>query len=286
MSKEITAQQITDRIQNQLGMTWKTSAVDVFNTGNPDTPVTGIVTSFTPTIEVLRRAVAAGKNLIITREPAFYQENRSSSGPGTGNKPVMEFLKNDPTYLFKREIIEKNNLVIWRFYENWSAREVDGQLQGLARSLGWNKYHIHDSKAGGEPYQKDNKYFALPGTTLSDMVNKIQDQLNIRGIRVIGDPNTKVRKASLSHGLFRVPELQGILKEPDVDLIVIGEPVEWEASPYFQDILAWGKKKGMIILGHEVSEEPGSGEVASWLKTFIPEVPIEWIPAGEPFWVP
>jgi hypothetical protein len=42
----------------------------------------------------------------------------------------------------------------------------------------------------------------------------------------------------------------------------------------------------MVILGQEVSDEPGSGEVASWLKTFIPEVPIEWIPAGEPFWIP
>ena len=30
---------------------------------------------------------------------------------------------------------------------------------------------------------------------------------------------------------------------------------------------------------------PGSGEVADWLKGFVTEVPIEWIPAGDPFWV-
>jgi len=42
--------------------------------------------------------------------------------------------------------------------------------------------------------------------------------------------------------------------------------------------------KALILLGNEVSEEPGSGEVAAWLKTFVSEVPVEWLPAGEPFW--
>jgi hypothetical protein len=25
---------------------------------------------------------------------------------------------------------------------------------------------------------------------------------------------------------------------------------------------------------------------ADWLKTFISEVPVQWIPAGDPFWRP
>ena len=154
VSEEIAAQQIIDRIQNQLVMTWKTSAVDVFNTGNPDTPVTGIVTSFTLTIEVLRRAATAGRNLIITREPAFCRENRSSSGPGTGNKPVMEFLKTDPIYLFKREIIEKGNLVIWRFHDHWPARRPDGIMERWHRELGWEKYLVDD----------DRRLFVMPQT--------------------------------------------------------------------------------------------------------------------------
>ena len=44
-----------------------------------------------------------------------------------------------------------------------------------------------------------------------------------------------------------------------------------------------GQKKGLIVIGLEASEEPGCGEVAAWLKSFISEVPVEWIPAGEPF---
>jgi len=42
----------------------------------------------------------------------------------------------------------------------------------------------------------------------------------------------------------------------------------------------------VIVLGQEVSEEPGAGEMAAWLKSFIKDVPVEWIPTGEPAWMP
>jgi hypothetical protein len=42
----------------------------------------------------------------------------------------------------------------------------------------------------------------------------------------------------------------------------------------------------LIVLGHVPSEEAGMKECARWLKTFVPEVPIEFVPSGEPFWTP
>jgi hypothetical protein len=102
-------------------------------------------------------------------------------------------------------------------------------------------------------------------------------------MRVIGDPQSSVSKVAVSHGLLLVAELEQILKEPGVEAVVGGEPVEWEAGPYFQDLVAAGLSKGLILIGDEASEEPGSGEVAAWLTTFINEVPVECIPAGEPF---
>jgi putative NIF3 family GTP cyclohydrolase 1 type 2 len=272
MAKEITAQQVADRIKEKSIATWKDSTADVFNSGSADTIVTGIVTSFTPSAEVLKKAVAAGKNLIITQQPAFYLETE-------------DYLKNDPAFLYKKNFIDKNKLVIWRYADNWNAREADGQLLGLAKALGWNKYHIH--KAGGEPYAKENKYFNLPETSLKEKVTEIKNRLKIPAIRVIGDPATRIKKAALSHGMFKLSELQEFLREPGVDLIVIAEAIEWESCEYFRDILTWkGKNKGMILIGREASEDPGYAEVASWLKTFITEVPVQWIAANEPFWVP
>jgi putative NIF3 family GTP cyclohydrolase 1 type 2 len=286
MPVDITAQQVVGRITENLGATWKDSITDVFQAGSPDTRVTGIATTFTPTMEVLRRAVSSGKNMVISREPAFYREPRPPSFSGSGQPASEAAFAKDQTVNYKKDFVAKNNLVLWRFYDNWNARNVDGQLAGLAKALGWEKYHQPSGKPGEEPYSRGDIFFSLPETSLIDMATAIQKRLKDQGIRIIGDRQTKVRKVAVTHGFFRVPNLQQILREPGVDAVLIGEPVEWEASPYFEDIVASGQKRGMVILGHQVSEEPGSGEVALWLKTFIPEAPVEWIPAGEPFWVP
>jgi hypothetical protein len=67
---------------------------------------------------------------------------------------------------------------------------------------------------------------------------------------------------------------------------VAGDAVEWEAAPYFLDAVESGRKAGLLLIGYAASAEPGSAEVARWMKTFLPEVPVEWLPTREPFWVP
>ena len=52
---------------------------------------------------------------------------------------------------------------------------------------------------------------------------------------------------------------------------------------YALDATALGQAKGLILLGHMMSEDCGMLEVANWLRTVRTEVPIEWMPAGEPF---
>ena len=272
MSEVITAQQVIDRIRIQLSSSWRDSAVDVIHAGNPETVVSGIATSYTPSIEVLKKAVDAGNNLIITQQPAYYQETEI-------------YLKNDQAYLYKKDFIEKNKLVLWRFYDNWNNRDVDGQVVGLAKALGWDQYHIANS--GEQSYHKKNKYFMLPESSLAETVIAIKEKLKIKGIRVCGDPKTKIKKAALSHGMFTLAELQEFLREPNVDLIVIAEAIEWESPEYFRDYLTWkGNNKALILIGREASEDPGYGEVALWLKSFITEVPVNWTPANEPFWIP
>jgi len=32
-----------------------------------------------------------------------------------------------------------------------------------------------------------------------------------------------------------------------------------------------------------MSEDWGMKEVADWLRPLVPEIPVEWLPAGEPF---
>jgi putative NIF3 family GTP cyclohydrolase 1 type 2 len=284
----ITSQELMERIQKNVGVPWQSQRSDGFSDGilfgSGDATVTGIATTFTPTLNVLRKAVDSGKNVIICREaPAYSRGERAPLFWRNGPAPLKELLDNDAVWGAKQEFISKNNLVIIRLFDNWDARKCDGQLRGLSRALGWHSYHLV-GRTDEDAYHPRNVYFQLPKTSLNDSAEGIKKKLNVHGVRVIGKPESTVNKVALTHGLLLVADAERILREPDLDVVITGDAVEWEAAPYFQDLVAAGKAKGLILLGHEASEEPGSGEMAEWLKGFVTEVSIEWIPAGEPFW--
>lgn len=262
-SSPVTAVQIIDRIQKNVGVSWQSTTVDTFKAGNPETRVRGIATSVMSTLDVLHRAAASGKNLIISHEPTFYN-----------HQDDKKELLSDPVFLNKQKFIEKNDMVIWRFHDHWHARKPDAMLTGIAQVLGWEKYQSGPSA----------RLYDLPGMTLDDVASAAQKRFKARAIRVIGDPKTLIRKAALNPGFT---SLQAVLHTmPQVDLFVVGEPREWEGVEYVQDAVSAGEAKAMIILGHAVSEDPGMRLCADWVKGFVPEVPVEWIPAGEPFWRP
>ncbi|MES1258157.1 MAG: Nif3-like dinuclear metal center hexameric protein [Acidobacteriota bacterium] len=263
-SGKVTAQQVIDRIQKQLadaGVAWKTPTRDVFKAGDPGTEVTGIATTVMSTLSILQRAAKAGRNLIITHEPTFW-----SDGDGT------QELANDAVYRFKADFIRKNNLVVWRFHDHWHAKKPDAMMAGLAQDLGWTE--AADAK----------RTYNIRPTTLGAVVKDMQERLKFRAIRVIGNPDTKISKGALSVG---ATSLQAVLRGmPEVDLYVAGEPREWEGPEYAQDAVAMGQNKAMIMIGHQNSEDPGMRLCADWLKTFVTEVPVEWIPTSDPFWRP
>ena len=279
----ITAQAVVDRIRQKLGPGWKNPSVDTFLAGSPESQVKGVVTTFAPSLEVLRKAVAGGKNMIVSRESPFWARN-TTPGVGVFRGPPQESLESNPTYRAKRDYIAANGLVVYRFFDNWNARQPDAQLQGLAKALGWEKYY---KPYGGVPWATNNGFFEIPRSTLKAAAQNIKKTLKMKSIRVGGNPDITVTKAALSHGMYWLPDLRKLLAEPGVDLLVLGEP-QWEneLSLYNFDLNAAGIRKGMVVLGQQVSEEPGCGEMAAWLKSFVSEVPIEWIPAGEPSWMP
>jgi putative NIF3 family GTP cyclohydrolase 1 type 2 len=259
----LTAQQVVDRIKQKVGVAWPSKTVDTFKAGNPDAAVRGIATSFMATLAVLQRAAAQHLNLVITHEPTFYN-HLDETGELTG----------DPIYQFKQDFTRKNDLVIWRFHDQWHARKPDAMQVGLAQLLGW------------KPDEREHPegFYTVHPTTLGEMAKDIQRRLNIRTMRVIGDPHLKVERLAASPGYT---ELDTVMKSlPEVDVFICGELREWEGVEYTQDAVAAGQHKGMIVLGHDASEDPGMTLCADWLKTFITEVPVQWIPAGEPFWSP
>ena len=75
---------------------------------------------------------------------------------------------------------------------------------------------------------------------------------------------------------------------PDADVVIGGEQQEADGAfdniEYVRDAASLGIPKCVIMLGHVVSEQPGMRDMAAWLSTFVPGVPIQFIAAEEPFW--
>jgi hypothetical protein len=67
----ITSQQLIERIQKNVGVPWQSQQSDGFSDGilfgSPEATVTGIVTTWTPTLDVLRKAVSSAKNQLAIR---------------------------------------------------------------------------------------------------------------------------------------------------------------------------------------------------------------------------
>ena len=181
----------------------------------------------------------------------------------------------DPVFLAKKEFIQKNGLVVFRFYDNWRNRKPDPFATGLAQTMGWTKY-----QAGGDPLRYD-----IPAITIEALAESLATRLKARaGIRVVGDPQSRVRRIAMLPGVS--PLAATVKALPDCDLVLAGETREWESVEYAQDTVAAGQKKGLIMLGRVLSEEPGMNVCADWLKKLMPELPVRWLPAGDPYWRP
>ena len=112
---------------------------------------------------------------------------------------------------------------------------------------------------------------------------ELKEKLRIPSLRVIGDGQMPVRRIGLSCGCPGWERHRAILRTAGVDVLVCGEQREWETCEYVRDSAAAGQPRGLIVLGHLNSEEGGMAYLAEWLRERVAEVPIHFVPAGDPF---
>lgn len=260
----ITAATIVDRIKANVGIPWLTDTVDRIVAGAPDTPVRGVATTMMATLDVLKRADAAGRNMIISHEPTFYS-----------HQDRTEAFATDATFRFKDEFVRNRGLIVFHFHDHWHRRTPDGIARGMARELGWERDVVPGTQ----------NEFALGGRTVLEIARHLQSRLGGRSsMRIVGHPDLKVNRALASWGYVSLGPGTAQIARPDVDLLIGGETREWEVVEYVQDQIAAGRQKALIVLGHVISEQAGMKLCAEWLKTFINDVPVDFVPAAEPFW--
>lgn len=261
----LTAKEVMQHIIAATGATPPGGTVDTLKAGDPDTVATGIVTTFMDTYPVLEKAVAEGKNLIITHEPTFYNHRDDQS-----------ILAGDPVQAQKLAYINEHHLVVWRFHDTWHLRHPDGILAGMMDELGW------------KPYQSTTNphLFTLPAITVGKLATELRNKTGSHSVRIVGNPNMTVTQIGFLPGAAGLEAQVKMLERDDVQVLVAGESTEWEGIEYAQDASAERRHKALILIGHEISEEDGMKYCAQWLKTILPGMPIEFIRAGDPFQTP
>jgi putative NIF3 family GTP cyclohydrolase 1 type 2 len=258
---DLTVAQFVDRIRAAVGVPWREKTVDGFKAGDPAAALTGVAVTVAARLENLKRAASAGCNLVVTQEPVFYGANDEP-----GNRAA------DPVFLAKKAYIEERKLVVWRFADHWAARQPDPRVAALAQALSWP-----------EASNTGNGVYKIPETTLSGLMGHVRSRLAIRGgLRSVGQPGMRVRSVLVSPGTTDLPTT--VARIAGADVVLAGEPREWEVVPYLLDARENGAAKALISIGRIVSEEPGMRACASWIRTLAPGLRVEALPVGDPYW--
>jgi len=258
----LTVQQVIDLILKAIPGAPFANTVDTIKAGKGNQPVTGIVTTMFATIDVIRKAVAAGANFIIAHEPTFYSHSDET-----------EWLDKDPVYTFKQQLLDKHKIVVWRFHDYWHSHHPDGVLMGVLEKFGWEKYH-----------QANNPRLIIhPGITLGDLAKLSKKSLGISMVRIIGDQKQLCKRIALIPGAAGGKTQIELLGEEKPDVLVVGEVHEWETTEYVRDAQAMGMAMSLIVLGHAESEEPGMQWLVSWLTPKVGNVKVTHIASRNPF---
>jgi putative NIF3 family GTP cyclohydrolase 1 type 2 len=259
----MTGREVVELIKKNSGVTWnERSFRDTFKAGNPDSQVKGIASTMMTTFDMLKRANEAGLNMVISHEDTYWND-RDDTKDLTAN----------PLYKAKTEYILKNDMIVWRNHDGLHAMKPDFTVLASLRAVG--------IKAGDEAVMNAPVY-TIPETTLEEFAAQVKRLTGARAFRCVGDPKSKISRILLGPG-YATPRMRA-----DVDVVIGGEQQEADGGfdnvEYVMDAASLGMAKGVIMLGHVMSEQPGMEDFANWLRGFVHEVPIRFIPNEEPFW--
>lgn len=241
--------------------------------GDWNMEITGVVTTFMATVDVIKEAIELGANFIITHEPTWFT--------GADN---TEWLIEDPVYLEKRRLIEQSKIAIWRFHDHMHMDADDGIYRGFDEELNWGKYRVMCEGELGE----FGAVYEIPEISLEELARFFQKKMEMQVVQLVGNPKMAIRRVSVlvgggSLGLGEENLPMRHMNMQNIDVAICGDITEWTLSAYVRDASQLGMNKGMLVLGHERSEEWGMKHLPEWLRSITGNLPVTFVNAKEPF---
>src|SRR5260370_14387705 len=133
MDTELTGRTAELMLRAAMGDPMTTAIYEGLCAGNSQSPVRGIAVCYAPTVDVLRRAAAERKNLILSREHPFFLHGGLNYAYTSGGLEAA--LKDDPDTQATRELIAANQQMLLRFGEDWYQFDPKNTSLNPARPL-------------------------------------------------------------------------------------------------------------------------------------------------------
>lgn len=249
---------------------------DHLMSGTMDMEVTKVATTFMATVDVINKAAEMGINFIITHEPTWF------NGPDK-----IDWVQNDSVYLAKKKLIEEKGIAIWRFHDHMHFAKEDGIYRGFDLETGWGPYRVAVPE-NAEWIDKFGACYDLPEMTLRELSAFFKEKMEMDVVQIVGNPDMKVKRVSVlvgggSLGLGDETMPMQHMEKHGVDVAICGDITEWTLSAYVRDAAMMGMNKGMLVLGHERSEEAGMKHMVEWMQDIVDGTEVVFIDAEEPF---
>lgn len=272
--------EVINKIKNYHQGVWNGKLIDDETTrdqvlyGNTSKECLGVITTCWASVDVIKKAAKMGANLIIAHEAMFWNH---------GDETDWLESSNNETFKKKKELLKKYNIVVWRDHDHIHSgiplKEnvyVDGIFYGFAKELGWENYIVPDNGSLVS--------FDLPKSVSTLDISKMMiDKLNLDGARILGDPNTMVKRIDLpSHIWGDAKPLIVKADKEKFDLFITMEQIDFTLSEYIRDSSQLGLNKSIISIGHFNVEEAGMKYMTNYLPNVIgKELCLGFIQSGD-----
>lgn len=242
--------------------------------GSTEQTCTGIVTTIWASSEVIQKAHELGANLIICHEALFWNHG--------DHQDWLEDLQIE-TFLEKKQLLDDYGITVWRHHDYaHSGRLINGQdtdaiFYGLAKILGWQDKIIGDTSLP--------LLYEIPELTAQELAEHLMDKLNLTGVRLIGNRNTRVKKVKIPMHVFGdANEDIRQIEQEGIDAILPMEMVDFSLAEYIKDASLLGKNKVAICIGHFNLEEAGMAAMVDDLREITKQaIPVHFVPAGDTY---
>ena len=266
----MTHQMVIDRLLATYAPLPSDHTCDGFKAGSAQDECTGVVTTCVLSVDVIRKAIQLGCNLILVHEPTFFTHDDDT-----------DWLAGNAVYEQLMKMIDEHHMAVWRNHDHMHAHCPDEIMTGMLEELGWMEYLPKSS-------YRFRECVTIPETTVRELAQHLKTRLNLNTGRIVGNPDARVSRIMFCGHIFpswNAEERQPtqLLSRDDVDVLLPCEIIDWTVVPYVRNAAQLGMNKALIQVGHFNLEEPGMRYMARKIAGIVPELPVHYVPDGDAY---